>query len=94
MAVFGDPDGGDLSQDLPDRTVMKAAGLHRHLQAGISGTSSEDANAIVLYCGYKDDSDREDVIIYTGKGERDPTGKHVKNKTVLKIIWLSSAVTN
>lgn len=43
MAIFGDLDGIDLGQEFPSRPAVKAAGLHRQMQAGISGASAEGA---------------------------------------------------
>ncbi|GAB3474024.1 YDG/SRA domain-containing protein [Nocardiopsis coralliicola] len=57
------------------RESVKAAGLHGHLRAGISGTPHEGADAIVLSGGYEDDGDDGDVITYTGQGGRDPRTK-------------------
>ncbi len=55
-----------------DRAELSAAGVHRPLQAGISGSASEGADSIVLSGGYEDDEDAGDMIVYTGHGGRDP----------------------
>ena len=61
-------------EDFPEGSVFHTrmeihnAGLHRQTQAGISGTESEGADAIVLSGGYEDDQDFGNVIIYTGQG--------------------------
>ena len=51
--------------------------------AGISGSSSEGADAIVLSGGYEDDFDEGDVIVYTGEGGNQQ-GKQVKDQTFTK----------
>jgi len=57
------------------------AGVHRHRQAGISGSSSEGADSIVLSGGYEDDEDHGDLIVYTGYGGRDySTGKQISDQ--------------
>lgn len=42
------------------------------LQQGISGSAGEGAESIVLSGGYPDDEFRQDSILYTGSGKRDP----------------------
>ena len=74
MAVCGEIAGVALGQEFESRPAVKAAGLHRHLQAGISGASAEGADAIVL-SGGSDDYDVGDVIVYTGEGGRDDKGR-------------------
>ena len=55
--------------------------LTSHRQAGISGSSSQGADSIVLSGDYEDDEDHGDVIVYTGYGGRDPaTGKQVSDQ--------------
>lgn len=51
------------------------AGLHRHLQSGISGSYADGADAIVVSGGYAADEDYGDAIVYTGQGGRDPETK-------------------
>ena len=50
------------------RRELSDAGIHRPLQAGISGSSLDGADSIVLSGGYEDDKDFGDSIIYTGQG--------------------------
>lgn len=58
------------------------AGLHAHDIAGISGTASQGADAIVLNGGYPDDADYGNVIVYTGHGGQDPsTKKQIAHQT-------------
>lgn len=69
-SVFGAIPGVDLGATFALRKHVKAAGLHRHPQAGISGDPKTGADAIVVSGGYVDDRDFGDVIIYTGQGGR------------------------
>ena len=55
------------------RKDVAEAGIHKPLQAGISGSGEEGADSIVISGGYEDDQDLGDTIIYTGEGGRDPT---------------------
>lgn len=57
------------------RAEIAAAGVHRPLIAGISGSEKEGADSIVMSGGYEDDRDEGDVIIYTGHGGNDPATK-------------------
>ncbi|MFI6693107.1 YDG/SRA domain-containing protein [Streptomyces sp. NPDC050433] len=68
------------------RMEVKAAGLHKANQDGISwGLDPHDkraADAIVLSNGYEDDRDLWDEVIYTGAGGRDAnTGHQVEDQT-------------
>lgn len=65
-----------------DRTAVRAAGLHRHGQAGISGNYEDGADAIVVSGGYKDDRDHGDWILYTGQGGRNAIGRQVEDQTL------------
>lgn len=58
-----------------DRAELAAAGVHRPLMAGISGSAVEGADSIVLSGGYEDDEDLGEVIVYTGHG-----GQHEQTK--------------
>jgi putative restriction endonuclease len=54
------------------------AGVHRPPVGGISGTSAQGANSIVVSGGYEDDLDLGDELIYTGAVGNDPeTGAQV-----------------
>jgi len=57
-----------------NRRALRAAGIHRALQAGIVGTRAAGAESIVLSGGYEDDKDFGNMIIYTGHGGRDSRG--------------------
>jgi putative restriction endonuclease len=61
-----------------NRADLSRIGVHRPLMGGISGSSREAADSIVLSGGYEDDEDQGDEIIYTGQGGNDRlTGKQV-----------------
>jgi putative restriction endonuclease len=73
--IFGDIPGCPEGTAFPSRKRLSEAGVHRPLQAGISGSGSEGADSIVLSGGYEDDEDYGDLIIYTGHGGRDPDSR-------------------
>jgi putative restriction endonuclease len=60
---------------------VAAAQVHRPTQAGISGGESESADSIVVSGGYEDYGS---VILYTGQGGRDETGKQVADQTLTR----------
>lgn len=74
MANIGHAGATD-GQIFAGREGVRAAGLHRHNQRGISGTADGPAEAIVLSGGYADDIDLGDEVIYTGEGGRDATSR-------------------
>jgi putative restriction endonuclease len=79
--VFGHIPGYPEGSWFPNRAALADAGVHRHRQAGISGSPNHGADSIVLSGGYEDDEDHGDVIVYTGYGGRDPaTGKQVSDQ--------------
>jgi putative restriction endonuclease len=79
--VFGHISGHPVGSRFENRAELAEAGVHRHLQAGISGSASKGADSIVLSGGYEDDQDFDDLIIYTGYGGRDPdTGRQVSDQ--------------
>ncbi|GEM50147.1 YDG/SRA domain-containing protein [Deinococcus cellulosilyticus] len=69
--VFGDVKGVPVGALFPDRKAVAAAGIHKPLQAGISGSANEGADSIVVSGGYEDDFDDGETLIYTGHGGRD-----------------------
>lgn len=81
-SVFGEIKDVLPGKAYPDRVAVRAAGLHRHGQAGISGNYRDGADAIVVSGGYKDDRDHGDWILYTGQGGRDSTGRQVEDQTL------------
>jgi putative restriction endonuclease len=67
------------------RAEVATAGVHRPLQAGISGSADEGADSIVVSGGYEDDEDYGDVIVYTGHGGLDPaTRLQVADQTLTR----------
>jgi len=69
--IFGDIPDHDEGECFESRLELSHTGIHRPTMAGISGTSHEGADSIVLSGGYEDDKDYGDRIIYTGHGGRD-----------------------
>jgi putative restriction endonuclease len=72
---FGTPSDVHIGQQFIDRRDLHHASVHRPLQAGISGTSAEGSDSIVISGGYGDDEDHGDYLIYTGHGGNDPTSR-------------------
>lgn len=82
-SVFGEISGVPAGRLFPNRAEVRAAGLHRHLQSGISGHPDEGADAIIVSGGYKDDQDYGDRIVYTGEGGRDSnTGRQIGDQSL------------
>jgi putative restriction endonuclease len=76
--IFGEIEGFPEGSIFDSRLALSWAGVHRPTQAGISGTSLEGADSIVISGGYEDDVDNGVEIIYTGHGGNDPeTGKQI-----------------
>ena len=73
--IFGHIPGVPIGMVFPDRRALSRSGVHRPLQAGISGNKTEGADSIVVSGGYRDDEDHGDRIIYTGQGGNDPSTK-------------------
>ena len=66
--VFGHIPGYPVGSRFENRAALAEAGVHRHRQAGISGSATKGADSIVLSGGYEDDQDLGNLIIYTGYG--------------------------
>ena len=80
-AIYGPVPGVQPGDTFDNRAELRAAGLHRPLINGISGSGDRGAESIVLSGGYVDDEDHGDRIIYTGAGGRDvETGRQVKDQ--------------
>ena len=78
---FGHIDGVSVGDIFPNRRALHESGVHRPIQAGISGREKEGAESIVVSGGYEDDEDFGHVIIYTGAGGRNPdSGKQVEDQ--------------
>ncbi|WP_425287313.1 YDG/SRA domain-containing protein [Leifsonia stereocauli] len=79
---FGTPGEITVGQWFADRRQLHDAGVHRPLQAGISGTRLEGADSIVVSGGYADDVDHGEYIFYTGHGGRDQnTSRQIMDQT-------------
>lgn len=79
--IFGEIPGYPEGSVFSSRRELANAGLHRPLQAGISGGAHEGAESIVVSGGYEDDRDDGIVLKYTGEGGRDPeTGEQISNQ--------------
>jgi len=59
---------------------VSVAKVHRPTQAGISGSSKDGSDSIVLNGGYADDEDHGGLIVYTGHGGQDGHGNQVKDQ--------------
>ncbi len=68
---FGEIENIKSGDVFANRRELHDAGIHRPLQAGISGSSTEGADSLVISGGYVDDEDYFDEVIYTGHGGRD-----------------------
>ena len=80
--VFGHISGVPVGSTFENRTELSKSGVHRPVQAGISGSQYEGADSIVLSGGYEDDFDKGDIIVYTGHGGNDPrTGEQIDHQT-------------
>jgi putative restriction endonuclease len=64
--TFGEIPEVAVGTTFPDREALAAAAVHRPTQAGISGSTAEGADSIVVSGGYEDDRNLGDEIIYTG----------------------------
>ncbi|MGW2501955.1 YDG/SRA domain-containing protein [Streptomyces sp. NPDC001588] len=78
---FGAMPDIDVGEAFVDRRALAAARVHRPLHASICGTAEQGAESIVVSGGYEDDEDYGDVIVYTGRGGRNPdTGRQVRDQ--------------
>lgn len=67
-----------VGSQFTSRMEVKAAGLHKHLMAGIDYDKDRIAEAIVISGGYAEDLDEGDRIIYTGQGGQSAPGSGVQ----------------
>ena len=79
---FGPIPGVLVGRVFNNRQELSAARVHRPTQAGISGSSQDGSDSIVLNGGYADDEDHGDVIVYTGHGGQDGRGRQVRDQEV------------
>jgi putative restriction endonuclease len=82
--VFGEIEGVYEGMAFQSRKETAATGVHKPLQAGISGSKDEGSDSIVISGGYEDDSDSGDVIIYTGEGGQDEQGRQVADQQLVR----------
>jgi putative restriction endonuclease len=81
MRTFGDVEGIAVGAHFSSRRDLASSGIHRPLQAGISGSEKAGADSIVLSGGYEDDEDHWSEIVYTGHGGNDSrTGKQIADQ--------------
>lgn len=73
---FGECPRVPFGTTFKDREECYGAGVHCHIEAGISGTMAVGASSIVVSGQYKDDKDNGDTILYTGSG-----GRKLENNT-------------
>jgi hypothetical protein len=81
--IFGEIPGYPSGTEFANRKELSAAGVHRPLQAGISGGQGDGAESIVLSGGYEDDEDHWDFIIYTGQGGQE-NGRQVRDQELTR----------
>lgn len=77
---FGAVGGVDEGRVFKRLQEAAAWGVHRAQQSGICGTRARGAESIVVSGGYEDDEDWGDVLIYTGHGGRDSSGRQVRDQ--------------
>ena len=82
LRQFGPIPGVLVGRVFNNRQELSAASVHRPTQAGISGSSQDGSDSIVLNGGYADDEDHGDVIVYTGHGGQDGRGRQVRDQEV------------
>ena len=82
--IFGEIQGVPVGATFATRKEAAAAGIHKPLQAGISGSKDEGADSIVISGGYEDDFDSGDEIVYTGEGGQDDKGRHIANQELVR----------
>ena len=76
MRIFGEIEGIEAGTEFASRAELAASGIHRPTQAGISGSTTDGADSIVVSGGYEDDEDYGDYVIYGGQVSNDPNTKH------------------
>jgi putative restriction endonuclease len=76
VRIFGEIEGVAVGTEFASRAELAASGVHRPTQAGISGSSSEGADSIVVSGGYEDDEDYGDYVIYGGQAGTDPNTRN------------------
>ncbi len=83
--IFGHIAGYVENTIFESRRELSEIGIHRPTMAGISGTSHEGADSIVVSGGYEDDDDQGNEIVYTGHGGRDPnSGEQIADQLLMR----------
>ncbi len=83
--IFGHIAGYVENTIFGSRRELSEIGIHRPTMAGISGTSHEGADSIVVSGGYEDDDDQGNEIVYTGHGGRDPnSGDQIADQSLTR----------
>ncbi len=89
--TFGEYGQYPVGSAFVDRGDLATSGVHRPLQAGISGGEAVGADSIVVSGGYVDDEDHGTWIVYTGAGGNDPQTKKQYKDQVLEGVNLALA---
>ena len=90
---FGHIPGVPVGTVFQSRAEAAKAGIHRPLQAGIAGSSTEGAESIVVSGGYIDDQDFGTRIIYTGQGGNDSQSRRQVGDQLLERGNLALAIS-
>lgn len=80
--IFGQIPGYAEGSCFASRGQLAVSGVHRPLFAGISGSSVERADSVVLSGGYEDDQDLGSEIIYTGEGSHTQLKYNTNGRTL------------
>lgn len=91
---FGEIPGIPIGTTWQSRRDVAAAGVHRPIQAGISGTKTEGADSVVVSGGYEDDEDRGDEIIYTGAGGNDSSSRRQVRDQSIEQTGIAGLITS
>jgi putative restriction endonuclease len=76
VRIFGEIEGVAVGTEFASRAELAASGIHKPTQAGISGSTTEGADSVVVSGGYEDDEDYGDYLIYGGQAG---SGSKTKN---------------
>ena len=79
--IFGQIENVKEGYLFANRKDMMPSSFHRNWGQGIDGNALSGAAAVVLSAGYEDDEDHGKLIVYTGAGGRDDSGKHIADQS-------------
>lgn len=79
--IFGEIAGVSEGKPFADRQEVMDEGIHRALIAGIVGNGPSGAESVVVSGGYEDDEDHGWLIIYTGHGGQDGSGRQIADQS-------------